>query len=232
VRKALAYTIPYDDILVGVRGGYARPPRGVVPEGLWGFSDRVMQYTLSLETAKVLLAQAGYPDGGFKLLLTYVAGDEDERRTAELWKAELAKLGVNLEIRGMPWEAQVDLGSAADPNDRQDIYLFYWWPDYAHPHSFLSAMFETLEPPLFNFSYYDNPLFNAVIKAADAIAAMDRNEAINLYVEAQNILMADAAGAGIYSQEYVRPKRTSLKGYVDNPAYPHVVFWYDCYREE
>lgn len=232
VRKALAYTIPYDDILVGVRGGYARPPRGVVPEGLWGFSDRVMQYTLSLETAKVLLAQAGYPDGGFKLLLTYVAGDEDERRTAELWKSELAKLDVNLEIRGMPWEAQVDLGSAADPNDRQDIYLFYWWPDYAHPHSFLSAMFETLEPPLFNFSYYDNPLFNAVIKAADAIAAIDRNEAINLYVEAQNILMADAAGAGIYSQEYVRPKRTSLKGYVDNPAYSHVVFWYDCYREE
>jgi peptide/nickel transport system substrate-binding protein len=35
----------------------------------------------------------------------------------------------------------------------------------------------------------------------------------------------------IYDLEYVRAKRASLKGYVDNPAYPHVVFWYDCYRE-
>ena len=232
VRKALAYTIPYDDIVEGVLGGYGRQSRGVVPYGLWGYSERVKQYTFSLETAKALLAAAGYPDGGFKLLLTYVSGDENERRTAELWKAELAKLNIDLEIRGMPWEAQVELGHAADPNERQDIFLFYWWPDYAHPHSFLSAMFETLEPPLFNFSYYSNPVFDALINRANELSGINRQEAINLYVEAQNILMEDAAGVAIYDMEYLRAKRASLKGYVDNPAYAHVVFWYDCYREE
>jgi peptide/nickel transport system substrate-binding protein len=232
VRKALAYTIPYDDVIEGVLGGYGRQSRGVIPYGLWGYSERVMQYTFSLETAKALLAAAGYPEGGFKLLLTYVAGDENERRTAELWKSELAKLNVELEIRGMPWEAQVALGHTADPNERQDIFLFYWWPDYAHPHSFLSAMFETLEPPLFNFSYYSNPLYDALINRASELAGINRQEAINLYVEAQNILMADAAGVAIYDMEYLRAKRASLKGYIDNPAYPHVVWWYNCYREE
>ncbi len=231
VRKALAYTIPYKDIVEGVLEGYGRQSRGVVPFGLWGYSDRVKQYTLSFETAKVLLAAAGYPDGGFKLLLTYVSGDEQERRVAELWKEQLSKLNIDLEIRGMPWEAQIDLGHAADPDERQDIYLFYWWPDYVHPHSFLSCMFEALEPPLFNFTYYNNPIFDELINAAEAMAGIDREESINMYVEAQNILMEDGAGLAIYDMEYLRAKRASLKGYVDNPAYPHVVFWYDCYRE-
>lgn len=231
VRKALAYAIPYQDIVEGVLGGYGRQSRGVVPYGLWGYSERVKQYTYSLETAKLLLAEAGYPAGGFKLLLTHVAGDENERRVAELWKSELAKLNVDLEIRGMPWDAQIALGHAANPNDRQDIFLFYWWPDYAHPHSFLSAMFETLEPPLFNFSYYNNPLYDALINRANELAGLDREKAIDLYVEAQNILMEDVAGVAIYDMEYVRAKRASLKGYVDNPAYSHVVFWYYCWRE-
>jgi len=231
VRKALAYVLPYDGVIEGVMGGYARQSRGVVPFGLWGYSERVKQYTFSLETARVLLEQAGYPNGGFKVELTYVAGDENERRTAELWKAELAKLGIELEIRGMPWEAQIDLGSAEDPNERQDIFLFYWWPDYADPHSFLSAMFET-QPIVFNFSYYNNPVFDALINAAKRQALFDRQAATDLYVEAQNILMADAAGVAIYDMSSQRAKQTSLKGYVDNPAYPHVVFWYDCHREE
>ncbi|GAG47578.1 unnamed protein product, partial [marine sediment metagenome] len=187
VRKALAYALDYDGVIEGVMGGYARQSRGVIPFGLWGYSDQVKQYTFSPTTAEVLLEQAGYPDGGFKLLLTYVAGDENERRTGELWKAQLAKLGVELEIRGMPWEAQVNLGAAEDPNDRQDIMLFYWWPDYPDPHSFLSQMFET-QPLLYNFSYYSNPVYDALINVAKRKALLERKAAIELYLEAQNIL--------------------------------------------
>ena len=232
VRAALAYTIPYQGIIDGVRGGFGEQARGVVPRNLWGYSDRVKQYTLSIPTARTLLEQAGYPDGGFKLLLTYVAGDDDERRVGELWKSELAKLNIELELRGMPWDPQWNLARSPDPNDRQDIYLFYWWPDYSHPHSFLSGMFESEEEINYNLDYYDNPVFDALINAAVALAGTDRDEAINLYAEAQNVLMEDAPGVTLYTVEYLRATTASLVGYVDNPAYPHVVWWYDCYRSE
>ncbi|GAG30762.1 unnamed protein product, partial [marine sediment metagenome] len=75
-------------------------------------------------------------------------------------------------------------------------------------------------------------VFDALINAAKEKALFDRQAATQLYVEAQNILMADAAGVAIYDMSSMRAVRTSLKGYVDNPAYTHVVFWYDCYREE
>ena len=45
IRKAISYAIPYDDIIEGVVGGYAEKARGVVPQGLWGYSNRVKQYT-------------------------------------------------------------------------------------------------------------------------------------------------------------------------------------------
>jgi len=230
VREALAYTIPYQDIVEGVLGGYGTQARGVVPYGLWGYSDRVKQYTLSIATAKALLKEAGYPSGGFKLLLTYASGDENQRRTAELWKSKLTKLNIELEIRGMPWDPEWSLAKSPDPTKRQDIFLFYWWPDYANPHSFLSAMFESEKEINFNLGYYSNPLFDDLINAAAAISGIDREEAINLYAEAQNVLMEDVPGVSIYDTEYLRATAASLKGYVDNPAYPHVVFWYDCYR--
>ena len=63
------------------------------------------------------------------------------------------------------------------------------------------------------------------------LSATDREEAINVYAEAQNIVMEDMPGLAIYDMAYVRAKTVTLKGYVDNASYPHVVFWYNCYRE-
>jgi len=231
VRKALAYAVPYGDVVKNVFGSYGRESRGVVPFGLWGYSERVKQYTYSLKTARTLLAQAGYPDGGFKLLLSYTAGDEYERRTAELWKSTLANLGIDLEVRGMTWDGHTGLAQAADPNERQDIFVFWWWPDFAHPYSFLSSLFETQEPPMYNFSYYKNPVYDDLINTATSIAGQDREEAINMYAEAQNLIMEDAAGIAAGDLTYVHPISANIEGYVGNAAYPNVVFWYECYRK-
>ncbi|MFQ5794277.1 MAG: ABC transporter substrate-binding protein [Candidatus Bipolaricaulia bacterium] len=230
VRQALAYTIPYDDIVEGALQGFGRQSRGIIPFSLWGYSERVKQYTHNLEVAKRLLTAAGFPNGGFKIVLTYVAGDELERKVAELWKSELAKLNIELEPRGMPWEAQWDLGKSPNPLRRQDIFLFYWWPDYANPHSFMQAMFASEDEILFNLSYYSNSIYDDLISAAERSAGLDRDQAIELYADSQNILMEDAPGVALVDIKYQRAKRESLSGYVDNPAYAHVVFFYDTFR--
>lgn len=232
VRQAISYAMPYDQIVEHVMSGYARQSRGPVPYGLWGHSENLFQYSHDLDKAKDLLAEAGYPDGGFDLLLTYVAGNEFERRTAELFKAELAKLGINLELRGMPWESQWDLGKSQNPEARQDIFLFYWWPDLADPISWFRSMFYSEDEILFNLCYYRNPEYDSLVDEANAMSGTDREAAIDLYADAQEMLMDDAVGLFIFDQQYVRAMRTEFKGYKDNPAYPNVVYFYDCYREE
>ncbi|MDD4615409.1 MAG: ABC transporter substrate-binding protein, partial [Caldisericia bacterium] len=114
VRQALSYALPYEDVVEYGMGGYAQQSYGAVPEGMWGHSKDLFQYNYDLDKAKELLEEAGIKQGELKLLLTYMTGDEAEKKMAELYKAELSKIGVELEIRAMPWESQWDMAMGTD----------------------------------------------------------------------------------------------------------------------
>jgi len=230
VRRALSYLVPYEDIVEVALGGYGRVARGVIPHGLWGHSDRVETFTYNPTVARALLTQAGYPNGGFKFLLTYPAGYEDIRKTVELWKAACAELNIELDARAMPTAERNAIARSPDPARRQDIYLLYWWPDYANPDSFLSGMFYTQVRPAYNLGYYSNRDFDGLVDFATTLPS-GTPEAIDMMVELQNILQRDAAGIALWDMEYLRAMSSLLGGYRDNAAYPNVVFWYDCYRE-
>jgi len=229
VRQAISYAFPYDDLITNVMMGAALQAHGPVPTGMWGYSEDLFQYSYDLDEAEDLLAQAGYPDGGFDLLLTYATGDLDEAQVGELWKAELAKLGINLEVRAMSWEPQWDLG-ISDPAVAQDIFLFYWWPDYVSPYSFLFSMFHCEEEILFNLGYTCDAEFDEMIDRADALSGSDRAGAERLFIEAQEMLVDNADAVFIYDVANTHVLRSDIKGYADNPAYPHVVFFYKLSR--
>jgi peptide/nickel transport system substrate-binding protein len=230
VRRVLSYLIPYEDTVKVALGGYGQVARGVIPHGLWGHSDRVETFTYSPTVAKALLAQAGYPNGGLKFFTTYPAGYDDIRKTVELWKAACAELNIELDARAMPTAERNAIARSPDPTKRQDIYLLYWWPDYANPDSFLSGMFYSQEKPAYNLCYYKNPTFDALIDYAITLPAGTPG-AIDMMVELQNMLQREAPGIAVWDMQYLRVTASSLKGYVDNSAYPNVVFWYNCYRE-
>lgn len=225
VRQALSYSVPYDQFIEGVLGERGSAAHGPVPAGMWGHSEDLPRYTHDLEKAQELLAEAGYPDGGFDVLYTFATGDMDEQQLGELWKAELDKLGINLEVQALNWEAQWDL-AISDPENAQDVFVMYWWPDYVSPYSFLYSMFHSEDEPLFNLGYYSNPEFDEMIDEANALSGSDREKAEELFVDAQEILIEDAASLFFYDVANIHLARSDIKGYVDNPAYPHVVFAY------
>lgn len=225
VRQALSYSVPYDMFIEGVLGERGSPAHGPVPAGMWGHSDELFRYTHDIDKAKELLAEAGYPDGGFDLLYTFATGDLDEQQLGELWKAELAKLGINLELQGLNWEAQWDL-ARSDPQKAQDVFVMYWWPDYVSPYSFLYSMFHSEDEPLFNLGYYSNADFDEAIDQGNALSGSDRERAEELFIQAQEMLIEDAAALFFYDVANIHLARSDIKGYVDNPAYPHVVFVY------
>lgn len=232
VRQALSYAFPYDQVIEHAAGGYARQSYSIVPYGMWGFSDELPRYTYDLDKAQELLEEAGYADGGFDMLLTYTAGNETEKSTAELYKSELAKLNINLEIRSMPWDSQWELAKSPNPDDRQDIILFYWWPDLPSPYSFLFSTFHSEEEILFNLSYYYNPEFDALIDEANMKTASDYETAEAMFIEAQEILLEDAVSLFIYDRQDVWPVNSKLEGFKFNPAYPTTVFFYETYLGE
>jgi len=230
VRQALAYAFPYEQVINTVIGGYGRQSYGMVPYGLWGWSDKLPQYKYDLQKAKQLLEKAGYGKGGFKLLLTYTAGNEAEKSAAELYKAELAKLNIDLEIRGMPWDSQWELAKGA-PENRQDIFVMYWWPDLPSPYSFLYSTFHSEEEPLFNLAYYSNPKFDQLIDQANELTSTDFAKAEQMFIDAQKMLLEDAASLFIYDRQDIWVTVKNLKGFKFNPAYPTVVFFHELTLE-
>ncbi len=229
VRQAISYAFPYDDLITNVMMGAAVQAHGPVPSEMWGSSEELTQYDHDLDKARQLLDEAGYPDGGFDLLMTHATGDLDESQVGELWKAELAKLGINLEVQAMSWEPQWDL-AMSDPMAAQDVFVMYWWPDYVSPYSFLFNMFHCEEEILFNDGYLCDPEFDEMIDSANELSGSDRAEAERLFVEAEQRLIDNADAVFFYDVVNEHVLRSDIKGYADNPAYPHVVYFYNLSR--
>ncbi len=231
VRKALAHAIPYDDLVNIGWNGAATQARGPVPKGQFGHTQDVIQYEHNLEKAKKLLAQAGYPDGGFKLTLTHAAENVSEGRIAPLIQSEFKKLGVEVEIKSIVWTSQWALAKG-DPQEAQDIFLLMWWPTYADPYETLYSLLHNEKgKPVWNLAYYVNPAYDKMIRKAYEMTGIDPDKALDLYVQAQNMVQKDVPVAWLVDIKAEWPMNETLKGMVINPAYPTTPFFYDMYIE-
>ncbi len=232
VRQAVAYAIDYEGIITALQGA-AAPSSGVVPPGLWGHFEDLPNYTYQPERAAELLAEAGYGPGGkpMELELVYTQGDADEQLVGTIIKSNLADLNIDVEVRGLQWQTQWARAKSPDPEKRQDIFIFYWWPDYADPISWFVNLFHCEDEPFFNLSYYCNPDLDEMIDAVPSYTATDRDRAVEMYREMQEVLLRDMPALYLYNQNYQHAMLASVGGYRINPAYPNVVFAYEVFPE-
>jgi peptide/nickel transport system substrate-binding protein len=225
VRQAIAYAIPYDDVVEVGTGGLGQQARGPVPHGLWPYSDEVFQYTYNVDKAKELLAEAGYPDGGFSLVLTHAAENLNEERFAPVIKDALAELGIEVEIRPMLWAQQWELAKG-DPTEAQDMFLLLWWPTISDGYDNLSSMFKCEETPFFSLAYYCNEEYDSLVNEALDLTATDPEKSQENYTQAMNMLAEDSPALFLYDTKVFRPVPTYLEGYEYNANYPFSTFFY------
>lgn len=231
VRQALAYSFPYQDVIDVVLDGFGIQAVTTVPEGAWGYCDTCFQYSLDLEKAADLLEQAGHAGGGFDLEIIVYAGTATSEQYAELWKAELANLGIDLTITTMTTEAAY-ARSRSTPEEAPDLVAFSWWQDIVHPLAFLQLPFMCEEDIFFNFSYWCNEELDALLWEGFEVSTTDREEAIRIYEDAQEILIEEVPA--IFQWQDIRNwyVRSDVEGFVPNPAYTNAVFWKFLTRAE
>ena len=226
-RRALAYAFPYEETVTGVMSGNATQSFGIVPSGMWAHDDTLMQYTTDLEKAKEYLDASGVDVSSLQLSATYVSGYEEYSSILQIWKANLRELGIDMEIRGMEWDAQWAEAQSTNPEDRQDILLMRWWPDYASPSSWFDALVLSEETISFNLAYIRNPELDEMITTADAAVASDRDEAERLYIEVQKKLLEDSPMIYMYDDSHTFVVSNTIDGVYENPAYSYVIHYYD-----
>jgi peptide/nickel transport system substrate-binding protein len=227
VRQAVVKAMDYSGLIQALKGA-GQAAHGFIPEGLAGYDESIVERQ-DLDGAKALLKQAGYGEGGKKLTLTltHAQGDDNESLTAAVLKSDLAKVGVDVKVQAMQWTAQWDKGKSSNTAKRQDIFVMYWYPDYADAFSWFTSLFRSSDEPSFNLSYVKDVQLDSEIDALQEKAAAGGDTAQTAYAAAQKRVLDDAVVMTFFVNTYQRAFRSSLTKYTDNPAYSNVVFAYD-----
>ncbi|GLW08203.1 peptide ABC transporter substrate-binding protein [Microtetraspora sp. NBRC 13810] len=228
LRQAVQKAIDYDGLVSALKGAGVAAS-GLVPEGLLGHVEGQAPKQ-DLAGAAELLKQAGYGPGGkpLDLTMTYAQGDDDQQILATLLTSALKGLNVNLTAKPLQWNTQWDQGKSEDPAKRQDIFVMYWYPDYADAYSWFVNVFHSSPKPSFNLSYLKDDAVDSKIEELPQLTATDRTAAQSVYAGLQSeIIGRQAAVAVAYTQNYQRAYAKGVQGYTDNPAYPNVVFVHD-----
>jgi len=130
VRQALAHAIPYNGILEKVYNNTYIKLNGVLPKGMFGYTDNVKKYEYNITKAKELLAKAGYPNGlNAKISMLVVQGFKDWEMVATILQQSWKELGIDLQIQELSWPVEDQKIEHGD----FDIYIMTWGPDFLDP---------------------------------------------------------------------------------------------------
>jgi ABC-type transport system substrate-binding protein len=156
LRQAIAIAVDMEEFVSIFRNGRGVASQGPIPPGLFGAkegSDALNPVVYdwvdghpqrkSLQTARELLAQAGYPNGRDaktgKPLVLYLdtpATGPDSKPLLEWWRKQFAKLDIQLVIRDSDYNRFQDKMRQGNAQ----IYQWGWNADYPDPENFLSLL--------------------------------------------------------------------------------------------
>jgi len=228
IRQAICSAFDYQSFASAISGGLASVPSGAIPPNMWGHNPNLRIYKFDLEKAKKLVVESGLSKDKLKLRLAYIGTTQFYAQSAQMLQANLAQIGITLELTPGPWATIWE--QAKNLDTAPNIQSMTWWPSWPSPSDWLISLFRSEEKTLFNLSHYANPKVDALIDEGVNKEGVDRAAATKAYQDAQKILVDDAVAVFFADWKARIVKRASIKGYVHNPAYD-AARWYTLYRK-
>ena len=201
VRRALAMAIDRKALIDGAMFGYGTPIGSHFAPYEAAYKDLTGAYPYDPAKAKALLAEAGYPDG-FKATLK-LPPPGYARRGGEIIQAQLAEIGVQVELIPVEW-AQ---------------WLEQMFKGYDYDMTIVSHT-EALDIDIYArgkdkyYFGYDNPAFDQVIQQLNRTIDPEQRKA--LYQQAQQILSDDEAAVFLFQLPKTGVRNAKLMGMWQN----------------
>ena len=224
VRQAISYGFDYDTWVNDIMRGKAQQAQGPIPSNFVGFNPDTPKYSYDPEKARALLAEAGYPDGGFTIPYTYETGYFWKRPLGELFQSNMADLGITVDIQELSPTAWADLLS--NPETANHAFGLVWWPTLNTPYDYMFSLFATEAQGTagYNWGYYSNPDLDGLL-AAGTIEP-DEAKRMEIYGQAQDLLVDEAPALYVYEKRYRLPMRDTVQGFVFNGIYIETLNFY------
>ncbi|MCA9859789.1 MAG: ABC transporter substrate-binding protein, partial [Thermomicrobiales bacterium] len=232
-RQGLCYAFPYQENIDAIQQGLM-VRSGPIPSTMRGWDPSVFLYETDLEKAKELLIAGGFQEGdSFEYMV--VSSAADDKTAAQLFQANLAQIGFNLDITEVDLATYDDMvyGDAPAEEKPQIMGGWAWWPDYNDPWNQLAPNFlaSAMHGGGSNAGGYVNERFEELMAEAENFTVEE--ELDEIMVEIQQILTEIDPPALYYGEtKYFTVLQKDIGGFVPNPLYLGTYLFYDLYRTE
>ncbi|NLZ92669.1 MAG: hypothetical protein GX922_01435 [Firmicutes bacterium] len=204
VRKAFSLLLNRQEIVKNLLLNYGTPLYGPLLPLHFAYNKALQTDKVDLAAARRLLVEAGY--NKLELNLIYNVGNAVRENVALLLKEQAAKIGIEIKITLLEWEAflaalnegDYDLailgrGVEVDPD------LTFHWHSQSRGNSLAYANSEV-----------DQLLDQGV-------ATMDRSKRTEIYQAAESIIVEDAPAVWLYAREAIHAATAKLQNFTPHP---------------
>ena len=223
VRQALKYLIPYQELADTVVKGDMVVHQAFLPIGFLGaLEDK--PYSLDVERAKELLAEAGLPDG-FSVTMD-VRSVTPVTEMAQAIQAVWAEAGIQLEL--IPGDGGQTLTKYRARN--HDIYIGRWGPDYQDPHTNADTFArnpdnsdDAQSKPLAWRNAWEIPEMTAMADAA--VLERDPAKRAEMYLEIQKLHQETSPFVIMFQDIETIAERANVEGTIWGPSFDDNRYW-------
>jgi len=220
VRQAIAHAVNWGALIEPFYGEYGQLAGSFQPPAILGHNPDVQPYEYNPEKAKELLAAAGLPDG-FETEFWYIPVVRgyfpDSKAIAEAIAADLAKVGIKVELMTEDWGAYLEHRNEG----KFPMWMLGWGSDNGDPDNYLGWHFgHPVGEPRVEDCYNNDRVAQLLI---DGRVVADPAEREKIYQEAEQLIHDDVARVSVVWASTPWVLRSNVRNYTP------VVFrsWYD-----
>lgn len=201
VRRAFVMGLDREGLIEVVFDGKVDTAKGLLPPGLPGYNEALESLPYDPAAAKAALAASKYAGDAFPEVVFTTAGfggvPADLQFMIDEWQRNL---GVTVSVRTLDPDAYY----YALANEIDNLFDYGWIADYPDPQNFLDVLLHSSSVEN-NVGHYANAKYDQLIE--DARTERDQARRMELYQEAEQILVNDAAIIPLYhAPDYVLTK--------------------------
>ncbi len=216
VRQALAYAIDRQSIIDGVLLGLGRPCTGPFSYVSWAYNPNVKPYPYDPDRARRMLAAEGWRDRNgdgilekngrpFRFTILTNQGNGERIHTAEIIQQDFKKVGVDVQIRVMEWQAFLE-----QIDNRTFDAMILGWGMGRDPDIYDIWDSSKTKKGDYNFVGYKNPEVDRLLVAGRR--TFDREKRKRIYYRIHAILAEDQPYAFLYVPDALPIVHKRFKG--------------------
>ena len=221
VRQALNLAINKKAIIDAVFLGAGKAAKNPIPPTIWSYNEGTRDYPYDPDSAKRLLAQAGYPNGfetNIWAMPVQRPYNPNARRMAEIIQSDWAKVGVKAKIVTYEWGEYLKRSK----NGEHQTILLGWTGDNGDPDNFLHVLLGCAAATGANRARWCHKPFDNLLMEAKMTTNVAARTA--LYQEAQSVFKEEAPWVTIAHSIVFMPIRKEVTNYLIDPFGGHVFY--------